>query len=109
MQVEEVKEEDLAQDIEEAKVSEKETEIVPAMEDLERLDGVGSTYQKLLKATGVNNIENLASRDPEGLLKNIVKVNEEEDITKRPPNLSNVAEWINKAQELKDSQSEEES
>lgn len=109
LQVEEVKEEDLEQDIEEAKVSEKETKIVPAMEDLERLDGVGSTYQKLLKATGVNNIENLASRDPEGLLKNIVKVNEEEDITKRPPNLSNVAEWINKAQELKDSQSEEES
>jgi small subunit ribosomal protein S3 len=86
----------------------EDTESKIVMEDLEKLDGVGSTYQKLLKATGVNNIENLASRDPEELLDNILKVNEKEDITKRPPALSNVEEWISKAQELKSTQSEEE-
>ena len=79
------------------------------IEDLETLEGVGATYQKLLNAAGVKSVQSLASKDPEILLETMNAVNDKEDITKRPPTLSNVEEWISKAQEIKSNQVEEES
>jgi small subunit ribosomal protein S3 len=81
----------------------------PLIEDLEALEGVGATYQKLLNAAGIKNIHSLASKDPEKLLETINAVNDKEDITKRPPTLSNVEEWISRARETKSNQVEGES
>jgi small subunit ribosomal protein S3 len=83
--------------------------VEPTIEDLETLEGVGATYQKLLNAAGVENLQSLSSKDPEKLLEIMNAVNDKEDITKRPPTLSNVEEWISKAQELKVNQEGEES
>ena len=91
----------------EKKIEEPKAE--PAIEDLETLEGVGATYQKLLNAAGVKSVQSLASKDPEILLETMNAVNDKEDITKRPPTLSNVEEWISKAQEIKSNQVEEES
>jgi len=88
---------------------EEEHRVEPAIEDLETLEGVGATYQKLLNAAGVKSVQSLASKDPEILLETMNAVNDKEDITKRPPTLSNVEEWISKAQEIKSNQVEEES
>ena len=68
-----------------------------AEEDLEELEGIGPTYQRLLRAADINNIKSLASQDPEDLLEKINQINEKEEITKRPPRIENVQDWVEKA------------
>ena len=72
-------------------------EIEEAEEDLEELEGIGPTYQRLLRAADINNIKSLASQDPEDLLEKINQINEKEEITKRPPRIENVQDWVEKA------------
>ena len=72
-------------------------EIEEAEEDLEELEGIGPTYQRLLRAADINNIKSLASQDPEDLLEKIKQINEKEEITKRPPRIENVQDWVEKA------------
>jgi predicted flap endonuclease-1-like 5' DNA nuclease len=68
-------------------------------EDLEELEGVGPTYRSLLMAAEIMNIKSLAAQEPDSLLEKMNEVNEKEDITKRPPTLENVKDWIEKARE----------
>jgi predicted flap endonuclease-1-like 5' DNA nuclease len=68
-------------------------------EDLEELEGVGPTYRSLLMAAEIKNIKSLAAQEPDSLLEKMNEVNEKEDITKRPPTLENVKDWIEKARE----------
>jgi small subunit ribosomal protein S3 len=77
--------------------------------DLEMLEGIGATYQKLLKALGIKNIISLATENPENLLKKIKLVNEKEKITRRPPSLSSIEEWIAKASKIIQNENEEKS
>jgi hypothetical protein len=46
---------------------------------------------------GYNSISKIASEDPKVLYAKILEINEETGITKRPPTLSNVEEWVSSA------------
>ncbi|MBD3171997.1 DUF4332 domain-containing protein [Candidatus Bathyarchaeota archaeon] len=65
--------------------------------DIAELDGVGPKYQELLREAGYNSINKIASADPEVLYEKLLEINEETGITKRPPTLSNVEEWVSSA------------
>jgi ADP-dependent phosphofructokinase/glucokinase len=45
----------------------------------------------------INSISALAKEDPEDLLEKMNEVNEREEITKRPPRIENVEDWVEKA------------
>ena len=70
---------------------------VEEIEDLDKLPGIGPKYQELLRAASIKSIDKLAKEDPEELLDKLNTANMEKEITKRPPNLDNVAAWINLA------------
>jgi CspA family cold shock protein len=67
--------------------------------NLDQLNGVGPKYKTLLKEAHVKTFEELSNYSPEVLLANILAVNEEKQITKRPPTLDQVTEWIDHASE----------
>ena len=74
----------------------------PASEELDKddislLNGVGPKYQELLRAAGYISIKAVAESDPEDLYSILLKVNEEKGITKRPPTIRNIEEWIKSA------------
>ncbi len=81
----------------EPKVERKPEE--PMVDDLDTLNGVGPTYQKLLRAAGITSKAKLVSETPENIYERLTKANEEQGITKRPPTLANVGAWINLAKE----------
>jgi predicted flap endonuclease-1-like 5' DNA nuclease len=75
----------------------KETEPVseePTDEDISMLDGVGPKYQELLRAAGYNTIKSIADTTPVELHEKLLKTNEEQEITKRPPTMSYVEDWV---------------
>jgi cold shock CspA family protein len=94
--VEEVSEE--SEEVEE--VPDEVEEVPDAGADLGELSGVGPKYLELLKAAGVESVESMTGYAPEVLLANLLAVNEAQGITKRPPTLPLVKEWIEAASEL---------
>jgi cold shock CspA family protein len=83
---------------EEASEEPAEEEPVPeSASDLEELNGVGPKYRELLTAAGVKTIKGITEYAPEVLLANLLAVNESQGITKRPPTLDVVKEWIKTA------------
>ena len=85
-------------DAEEAPEEPTETEQAPeSASDLDELNGVGPKYRELLTAAGVKSIKEITEYAPEVLLANLLAVNESQDITKRPPTLEIVKEWIKTA------------
>ena len=78
-----------------------ETEQMPETStDLGELNGVGPKYRELLTAAGIKSIKSITEYAPEALLANLLVVNEAQGITKRPPNLPLVKEWIQAATDL---------
>ena len=78
-----------------------ETEQMPETgTDLGELNGVGPKYLELLTAAGINSVESITEYAPEVLLANLLAVNEAQGITKRPPTLPLVKEWIQAASDL---------
>jgi cold shock CspA family protein len=69
------------------------------VDDLDELNGVGPTYQKLLRAAGITSKAKLIEEKPETLFEKLNKAHDEHGITKRPPTLANVEAWINLAQD----------
>ena len=83
---------------EEVAAPEEEAEEVPAsVDDLDQMQGVGPKYQELLRAAQVNSIKDIAGYEPGTLLEKLLAVNQEENITKRPPTLAKVEDWVEKA------------
>jgi len=83
---------------EEASEEPAEEEQVPeSASDLDELNGVGPKYRELLTAAGVKTIKGITEYAPEVLLANLLAVNESQGITKRPPTLNIVKEWIKTA------------
>ena len=83
---------------EEAAAPADEAEEVPeSVDDLDQMQGVGPKYQELLRAAKVKSIKDIAGYAPEALLEKLLAVNQEENITKRPPTLAKVEEWVEKA------------
>ena len=75
-----------------------EAEEVPeSVDDLDQMQGVGPKYQELLRAAKVKSIKDIAGYAPEALLEKLLAVNQEENITKRPPTLAKVEDWVEKA------------
>ena len=78
-----------------------ETEQMPETgTDLGELNGVGPKYLELLTAAGINSVKSITEYEPEALLANLLAVNEAQGITKRPPKLPLVKEWIKAATDL---------
>ncbi len=83
---------------EEAAAPADEAEEVPeSVDDLDQMKGVGPKYQELLRAAKVKSIKDIAGYAPEALLEKLLAVNQEENITKRPPTLAKVEDWVEKA------------
>jgi len=83
---------------EEAVVPEDEVEKVPeSVDELDQMQGVGPKYQELLRAAKVKTIKDIAGYEPKALLEKLLAVNQEENITKRPPTLAKVEDWVEKA------------
>jgi predicted flap endonuclease-1-like 5' DNA nuclease len=72
------------------------------IDDISELDGVGPKYQELFRAAGYTSIKKIAESTPENLYSKLMKVNEETQITKRPPTLNNIEEWIKAASSRQD-------
>ena len=77
----------------ETKITDEETSV----EDIAELEGVGPKYQELLRAAGYTSIKAIAESNPENLYTKLLETNEETGITKRPPTLKNIEEWIKAA------------
>jgi cold shock CspA family protein len=78
--------------------TEKQPEETPeSVEDLDQIPGVGPKYRQLLRAAKVETLKDIAGYAPGILLTNLLAVNQEKKITKRPPTLANIEEWIEKA------------
>ena len=88
------------EEAEEAAATENEAEEVPAsIDDLDQMQGVGPKYQELLRAAQVKSIKDIAGYAPEALLEKLLAVNQAENITKRPPSLAKVEDWVEKAKQ----------
>ena len=77
--------------------AEEPVEATESVDDLDQMSGVGPKYQKLLRAAKVSSIKDIAGYEPDALLKKMLAVNQEESITKRPPTLAKVEDWVEKA------------
>ena len=87
--------------VEEVSEEPAETEQTPETgTDLGKLNGVGPKYRELLTAAGINSVKAITEYAPEVLLANLLAVNEAQGITKRPPTLPLVKEWIQTASDL---------
>jgi cold shock CspA family protein len=88
----------LPANVEQATDEPTETEQMPeGTSDLAKLNGVGPKYQELLTAAGVKSIKAISEYAPEVLLANLLAINNAQDITKRPPTLDLIKEWIKTA------------
>ena len=67
------------------------------IDDIAELEGVGPKYQELLRAAGITSIKTISESNPEALYSKLLETNMETGITKRPPTLKNIEEWIKAA------------
>jgi uncharacterized membrane protein HdeD (DUF308 family)/predicted flap endonuclease-1-like 5' DNA nuclease len=68
--------------------------------DLFRIKGVGSEYADLLERAGVDTVPELAQRNAQNLLRKIAEVNEEKQLVRRVPDISQIEDWIAQAKQL---------
>jgi predicted flap endonuclease-1-like 5' DNA nuclease len=70
------------------------------MADLMRISGIAGEYAELLKASGVDTIKELRTRNAENLAEKAKQVNEEKSLTRAVPSASVIADWIEKAKQM---------
>lgn len=70
------------------------------MADLFRIKGVASQFAELLKASGVDTVKELRTRNAENLHAKLTEVNAEKKLTKAVPTLSQVTDFIEQAKSL---------
>lgn len=70
------------------------------MADLFRIKGVASQFAELLKASGVDTVKELRTRNAENLHAKLTEVNAEKKLTKVVPALSQVTDFIEQAKSL---------
>jgi predicted flap endonuclease-1-like 5' DNA nuclease len=68
--------------------------------DLTRIRGVAGIYSDLLEEAGIDTVKELAGRVAENLHKKIREVNEAKRLTRRPPHLGAIQDWIAQARQL---------
>jgi predicted flap endonuclease-1-like 5' DNA nuclease len=68
--------------------------------DLSRIRGISTQYADLLESAGVDTVPELSHRNPENLLEAMARTNEEKNLVRKLPALSQVQDWIGQAKEL---------
>jgi len=68
--------------------------------DLFRVKGIGEEYADLLEVAGVDTVPELARRNPGNLYQKLIEVNEEKDLSRRPPTQSQIQDWVKQAKGL---------
>ncbi len=68
--------------------------------DLFRIKGVAGQFSELLEAAGVDTVPELAQRNAENLQQALAKTNDEKNLAKTTPSLSQVSDWIAEAKNL---------
>ena len=68
--------------------------------DLSRVKGISTQYADLLKFAGVDTIPELTQRNPENLQAKMAEVNEEKNLVRKIPTVSQVQDWVAQAKEL---------
>lgn len=68
--------------------------------DLMRVKGIGEEFSDLLEAAGVDTVKELRQRNPANLHQAMLAANEEKQLVRRPPSLSEVERWIEYAKAL---------
>jgi len=68
--------------------------------DLMRVKGVGEEYSDLLEVAGVDTVKELRRRNPQNLHAAMVAANEEKNLVRRPPSVSEVERWVEHAKTL---------
>lgn len=68
--------------------------------DLFRIKGVAGQFSELLEAAGVDTVPELAQRNAENLQEALAQTNEEKNLAKTTPSLTQVANWIAEAKTL---------
>lgn len=68
--------------------------------DLFRIKGVGEEYSDLLEEAGVDTVVELAQRKSENLHAKMVEVNQQKNLVRQVPGLSQVQDWIGQAKAL---------
>ena len=67
------------------------------MADLMRISGVGRQFGELLKASGVDTVKELRTRNAENLAAKLAEVNDEKKLSKAIPSVGQVQGWIDQA------------
>ena len=67
------------------------------MADMMRLNGIGPQFSELLKASGVDTVKELRTRNAENLTAKLAEVNAEKKLAGAVPALSQVTGWIEQA------------
>tara|TARA_R110002049_G_scaffold249890_12_gene424256 strand:- start:26 stop:430 length:405 start_codon:yes stop_codon:yes gene_type:complete len=68
--------------------------------DLARIKGVSTQYADLLECAGVDTVPELAQRNAENLHAKMVEVNEEKNLVRQVPSVSQVQAWVAQAKDL---------
>jgi len=70
------------------------------MADMMRINGVGGQFAELLKATGVDTVKELRTRNAENLTKAMTEMNEQKNLAKTTPTITHVTKWIEEAKTM---------
>ena len=68
--------------------------------DLMRIRGVGAEYSDLLESSGVDTVRELSKRNPANLQARMAELNDEQQLVRRAPSLSEVERWVAEAKDL---------
>ena len=68
--------------------------------DLQRINGVGDAYARLLRAAGIKTVTALKRRKPENLHTKLSEINAEQNVVEAMPSVEDVADWVTQAKEL---------
>jgi len=70
------------------------------MADLFRIKGVAGQFAELLKASGVDTVKELGTRNAENLWQKLTEVNNEKSLTRVVPTAEKLADFIDQAKNL---------
>ena len=68
--------------------------------DLSRIKGIAGVFSDLLEQAGVDTVKELAKRRADNLHAKIIEINQEKQLSKRPPTAAMVDDWVSQAKEL---------
>ncbi|WP_203142233.1 DUF4332 domain-containing protein [Marinobacter mangrovi] len=68
--------------------------------DLARINGISTQYADLLEYAGVDTVPELAQRKADNLHAKMAEVNEERNLVRQLPGMSQVEDWIKQAKAL---------